>query len=330
MEIRIKDVIISASEKDLKIGGYINVTERESEILYNKRSGKWFKESMRKGVFEDAIKKSSNIPLLYEHNWNKKLAETRNSTLTLIEDNIGLKFEAVIEDRTTYKQVQNGEINACSFGFKTIQDEFSPINDRLEKRTVNAIELLEVSLVKNPAYVGSLAEVRAYEEAEKKAKEEKKEETSQETEESVEPKDKSEDTKDKSEDTKDESKEDKSKEDDKESKDKEEDLEDDEKREIDSVFPSEESKEEVETPNEEVQASKEDLKQIIDEIIEEKLNQIKVAETVEEEMSKDLEYVKQQNKEIEDEILSNSMRQSYQVVKLRLDLLKLKTLKEGI
>ena len=166
MEFRIKDCELQAKDDGtLKIGGYINVTERESEMLYNKRRGKWFKEIMKKGVFKRAIQEAKkNIPLLYEHDWNKQLASIEEGNLILAEDNIGLRFDATIKDEKVYQEVRAGAINSCSFGFRALVEEVESINSKLERRFVNAIELMEVSLVKNPAYVGSLCETRSYEE----------------------------------------------------------------------------------------------------------------------------------------------------------------------
>jgi len=48
-------------------------------------------------------------------------------------------------------------------GFKVLRERVECINSKLDRRFVDAIELLEVSLVKNPAYVGSLCESRSYE-----------------------------------------------------------------------------------------------------------------------------------------------------------------------
>ncbi len=146
-----------------KIGGYINVTERESQMLYNKENGKYFKEVMTSGVFEDALSRAKEVPLLLEHNWNEKLASTSLGDLTLREDNIGLRFEANIKDESLYQKIKAGIINSCSFGFKVLRERVESINSLIDRRFVDAIELLEVSLVKNPAYEGSLCELRSYE-----------------------------------------------------------------------------------------------------------------------------------------------------------------------
>ena len=163
-EYRIKDMELQNNEDgSYKIGGYINVTNRESETLYNKKNGKYFKEIMTSGVFEDALERAEEIPLLLEHNWDEKLASTSLGDLKLRENNIGLRFEATIKDESLYQKIKAGIINSCSFGFKVLRERVECINSKLDRRFVDAIELLEVSLVKNPAYVGSLCESRSYE-----------------------------------------------------------------------------------------------------------------------------------------------------------------------
>jgi HK97 family phage prohead protease len=158
MEFRIKDVQLDHSDR--KVGGYVNVTERSSELLFSHQRNKWFTEVMKKGVFERALKKNQSIPCLLEHDWNKELAHTSKGTLELREDNIGLRFDAYIEDEEVYQQVKNGEINSCSFGFTVEKQDFEEVNSRCEKRYVHEINLKEISLVKNPAYTGSLVEQR--------------------------------------------------------------------------------------------------------------------------------------------------------------------------
>ena len=165
MEIRLRDVTISVDDlENRKIGGYINVTNRESEVMYSKKRGMYFKEIMQPGVFKDAIDNNKNIPLLLEHDHGKQLADLRSGTLELREDNIGLRFDAVINDDDVYRNIKDGKINSCSFGFSVLEDSFEPINSKLEKRFVRKIKLDEVSLVENPAYIGSLCETRALEE----------------------------------------------------------------------------------------------------------------------------------------------------------------------
>lgn len=298
MEFRIKDCQLQADETgSLKVGGYINVTERESEMLYNKKNGKWFKEIMKKGVFKRAIERASqNIPLLFEHDWSKQLASLEEGTLELREDNIGLRFDAVIKDESTYEQVRAGIINSCSFGFRVLAEEVESINTRLEKRFVSAIELLEVSLVKNPAYVGSLCETRNYEE---ELKEEERAKCGSSDEEKGE--------------------------ENPEVEAEEEKVEDESDEDTDKRFNEEVIAEPVQDG-----FDKGYIKNLIDELIESKLAEIKNAEVIEEAKNQELQLAKDFHEEVEKELEAQSMSQSSEVLRLRLQLLKLKDIKRGI
>ena len=160
-ELRIKGTELRTVEGDaLKIEGYVNAVGRESELLFSPKRKKWFKEIMEPGVFKRALENNVDIPMLLEHDYSKEIARTSNGTLELTEDNIGLKFKATITDQDLYDSIHNGEINSCSFGFICEDADYEFVNNKEEKRYVKDLQLLEVSLVKNPAYIGSLVEAR--------------------------------------------------------------------------------------------------------------------------------------------------------------------------
>lgn len=183
MEIRLKDIKLDYNSEQRKLGGYINVVERASETLYSKQRGKWFKETIKAGTFTRALQKNDSIPMLLEHDWDRQIAHTANGTLELREDAIGLRFDAVV-DEDTFNEIQQRNITSCSFGMKVNEQEFETINPKMEKRYISNIDLFEVSLVANPAYVGSLVEQRnmekALEDMEKEVIEEVVEETKEE------------------------------------------------------------------------------------------------------------------------------------------------------
>ena len=164
MEIRLKDIQLDYNSEQRKLGGYINVVERASETLYSKQRGKWFKETIKAGTFTRALQKNDSIPMLLEHDWDKQIAHTSNGTLELREDAIGLRFDAVV-DEDTFNEIQRRNITSCSFGMRVNEQEYESVNPKLEKRYISNIDLFEVSLVANPAYVGSLVEQRNMEKA---------------------------------------------------------------------------------------------------------------------------------------------------------------------
>lgn len=359
MEFRVLGTDLSCIENTRKIGGYINVTERESEILYNKNKGKWFKETMKKGVFERALDRANDIPLLLQHDWDKKLASTSNKTLNLREDQVGLRFEAEIEDEKLYSEIRDGKINHCSFGFSVVTEQIEPINNRLEKRNVEEINLYEVSLVKNPAYEGSIVEARQYEQALKmdeetllhssedntvintvKNDEEIREVDSEENEEP-----KKDENKDKvsSKDEKAKNSDDESKEDDdtslesevsensEDSKDKEsEEAKDDSEDKEDK--PKEKRNEGLDEGNqfENIASSPTELKSLINELIDSKLLDIEKAKTNEQIAQEELETVKCINSLIEEDCESIHIEKMNELIKLEIELLKLKEIKGRI
>lgn len=143
----------------LELEGYINVTERNSELLTDK-DGK-FIEVVKRGVWSRAIKQRT-IDLLYNHNTNRKLGDT-NTNLELTEDSIGCKFRAFITDADIIERAKKGLLKSCSFGFIPVRQAKKFI-DGIEHRYLEEIELFEVSLLDiAPAYSGCSINIRSEE-----------------------------------------------------------------------------------------------------------------------------------------------------------------------
>lgn len=341
MEIRVKGVDLQVSNNDtLELGGYINVTNRESEVLFSHRKRKYFKEVMCSGVFKRAIEKANEIPLLFEHNWEKKLASTDDDSLQLYEDNIGLRFLAKIKNEEIYNLVKDGVINSCSFGFRALNEKIEPINAKLEKRYVDSIELLEVSLVKNPAYVGSLCETRSatqeqlkdldLQELEERAEKEVDEKDDDKKSETSEPKEVKENSNEENQDEETDEKDDEKK---SETVDSDEVENDKQENEEDEKEASSRNLGEITSLQSSITTNvvnKDEINEIVDELITQKLNEINKAELDNQLVQEELNQVQEIHKEIEAEIQEECMRNNLEVVRLRLELLKLNNLKKGI
>lgn len=143
----------------MKIGGYINVTNKNSKLMKDKK-GKKFIETVVDGAFEKALIKAKmekrQIPLLWRHKEDKVLA----TNVELKEDQIGLRFEAEV-DEDIYNTCKDNDIR-CSFGFEAIKDKITNITDNFYKRVLEDINLLEVTLTRPSyaAYDSSIAECR--------------------------------------------------------------------------------------------------------------------------------------------------------------------------
>lgn len=143
----------------LELEGYINVSNRPSEVLTDK-DGK-FIEVVKSGVWSKAIKQRK-IDLLYNHRVDRKLGDT-NTNLELVEDSIGCKFRAFITDADIIERARKGLLKSCSFGFIPIR-QAKKIIDGIEYRYLEEIELFEVSLLDiAPAYSGCSINVRSEE-----------------------------------------------------------------------------------------------------------------------------------------------------------------------
>lgn len=147
----------------VELEGYINVTNRPSEILSDK-DGK-FIEVVRSGCWSKAIKQRT-IDLLYNHKNDRKLGDT-NTNLELIEDSIGCKFRCFIYDSEIIERARKGLLKSCSFGFVPVR-QVKKFIDGIEHRYLEEIELFEVSLLDiPPAYSGCSINVRSeYQESE--------------------------------------------------------------------------------------------------------------------------------------------------------------------
>jgi HK97 family phage prohead protease len=115
-----------------------------------------FIERIKPGAFKRSINSRNDIKLLWNHNTDMVLGSTRAGTLTLKEDEVGLRVIASLPD-TTYGRdakvsIQRGDVTGFSFGFTVPAGGDSWSADGSE-RTLKSVRLMEVSTgVAFPAY----------------------------------------------------------------------------------------------------------------------------------------------------------------------------------
>jgi phage prohead protease, HK97 family len=147
------------------IKGYINAVERDSRQLPAPQGG--FVEQVRSGTWKNAISKRDDIPLLLNHNKNRKLASTKDNTLKLTEDNIGLYAEARVYDPDVIEKAKNNKLVGWSFGFSKLKDSWGKTDSGIDRRYLEDINISEVSVLddsRTPAYYGTSIENRNNEE----------------------------------------------------------------------------------------------------------------------------------------------------------------------
>lgn len=162
-EIMTEKIEIRENEDGTRtLTGYAVKWEKKSHVLgyYYK-----FREQFKKGAFTESLQ-NDDQRFLWSHDTSKVLGRTKNNTLRLEEDGIGLRFEIDLPDTTlgddTYKSIKRGDVDGVSFGFKKESDDVQEPDDDLPLRTVTKAKLLEVSAVAFPAYPDSEVSARGY------------------------------------------------------------------------------------------------------------------------------------------------------------------------
>lgn len=142
--------------------GYAVKWEKKSLVMGYYRK---FREQFKNGAFTESLQ-NDDQRFLWSHDTSKVLGRTKNNTLRLSEDAVGLRFELDLPNTTlgndTYESIKRGDVDGVSFGFSMITQDIEEPDDDLMLRTVTKAKLLEVSAVAFPAYPDSEVSARGY------------------------------------------------------------------------------------------------------------------------------------------------------------------------
>lgn len=154
---------VEEQENELILEGYIAKFDEPTELFEG------FIEKIDRNAFDDTLNNGHNIFLVYHHDMSKVLASTRNSTLELTTDDIGLRFKATINKnlsyaKDTYELVKSGECRGCSFGFYCLEEDVNYNSETdIITRTLLKVEMLEGTITPIPAYNDTTVSARAKE-----------------------------------------------------------------------------------------------------------------------------------------------------------------------
>ncbi|WIL39741.1 HK97 family phage prohead protease [Kurthia sp. YJT4] len=123
-----------------------------------------FREQFKRGAFTESLTNEDQLAL-WSHDTSKVLGRTKNGTLRLFEDEIGLRFELDLLDTTlgddAYKTIKRGDVDGVSFGFSMLKQEWDEADPDNVIRTITKAKLLEISPVAFPAYPDSEVSARS-------------------------------------------------------------------------------------------------------------------------------------------------------------------------
>lgn len=157
---------------------------RTSEMQYNSDNDEMIIEGyfirfnepteIAPGVFEQVLPEAvdvgiSDIRALWNHDTQYVLGRTKNNTLELRVDNVGL-WGRIILPQTTYAKdlhalVKRGDVNQCSFGFNILDEDMEERKDGSVLFSLRKIDLHEISVVTFPAYPTTSVSAREAEKA---------------------------------------------------------------------------------------------------------------------------------------------------------------------
>lgn len=157
MKVRVKGDSVT-------IEGYVNVVERESEVLYDGESS--FIEKIKQGAFAKSLRRRENVKVLFNHAVDRILATVAEGTASLREDAIGLWCSAKIRDAEVVKSAKEGRLVGWSFGFNALNEREIWTDETVRHREVLDLDLVEVSILddtKLPAYPANCIMTRSLE-----------------------------------------------------------------------------------------------------------------------------------------------------------------------
>lgn len=150
---------IRAEGDGVKVSGYAAVFNEVTDI------GDWFREVIAPGAFRNAIGRD-DVVFLINHE-GLPLARTRSGTLTLTEDDHGLKIETRLDPTdpdvmSIVPKMKRGDLDKMSFAFRATKQQWDDTQEP-PLRTILEAELYDVSIVTTPAYDGTDIGLRSLE-----------------------------------------------------------------------------------------------------------------------------------------------------------------------
>ncbi|MBB3523091.1 HK97 family phage prohead protease [Rhizobium sp. BK456] len=135
----------------------------------------YFVEQIAPGAFTETIK--GDVRCLFNHDSDNVLGRTTSGTLRLWEDEIGLRFEVDLPDtslgRDIGKLVERRDISGCSFGFRAVKQTWDDTTHP-PGRTLEKVEISEISIVTFPAYPDTSVGLRSLEAIRAEAREDER------------------------------------------------------------------------------------------------------------------------------------------------------------
>jgi len=162
--VRLPAEVRAEGDGILRVEGYAAVFNEEADI------GGYFRERIAPGAFRSAIGRDDTV-FLFNHDLDTVMARTRSGTLTLAEDDHGLRMSAELDETDPdvariAPKMRRGDLDKMSFAFIAQRQEWDDSGE-VPLRTIHEASLHDVSVVTTPAYDGTQIGLRSLADARK-------------------------------------------------------------------------------------------------------------------------------------------------------------------
>ncbi len=136
-------------------------------IVFNSRSVDLggFTEYVTPGAVTETLRSNPDVVCLRDHKQELLMGRTKAGTLTLTEDSVGLRFlcklPSTSEADSLAASVERGDLDGVSFGFVTVDDNWTKDADGKPVRALLQINLAEISPTSFAAYPAASVSVRS-------------------------------------------------------------------------------------------------------------------------------------------------------------------------
>jgi HK97 family phage prohead protease len=148
-------------DRPTKLTGYAALFNKETELFPGLR------EKIAPGAFARTLAEKADVRALVDHDPSKILGRTKAGTLKLLQNSKGLRVEIKPGDtqagRDILESIDRGDVDQMSFGFRMVKESWEDHQDGTTTRTLEDVDLFDVSAVTFPAYADTTIAARSLE-----------------------------------------------------------------------------------------------------------------------------------------------------------------------
>jgi uncharacterized protein len=124
-----------------------------------------FREQLAPGCFSRTLRENPDVLAILNHDVGRVLGRTTAGTLELREDSVGLWFSLTPDASTpsgaeAIGNVRRQDVKGCSFAFRVRKERWEDGGTKLPLRTIEDLDLYEITLTAMPAYPTTTATLR--------------------------------------------------------------------------------------------------------------------------------------------------------------------------